>query len=160
MTVVSPSLALMMVDVSPYQAHLYTSKDVVIGNPPYVEYKEVKGDYRIRGYKTEECGNLYAFMWERSVALTHSTARIGLIIPVASICTDGYATLRQVWLSSGNAVVSNFNDRPGKLFDGLEHIRLAIVLLEKSKAATKRVYTTTYNKWFSEAREYLFSSLS
>jgi hypothetical protein len=29
MTVVSPSLALMMVDVSPYQAHLYMGKVIV-----------------------------------------------------------------------------------------------------------------------------------
>jgi len=133
--------------------------DIIIGNPPYVEYKEVKRDYRIRGYKTEECGNLYAFAWERSAALVNGAGRIGLIIPVASVCTDGYAALRQVWLASGDLVVSNFNDRPGKLFDGLEHIRLAIVLLTKHKGVRHRVYTTTYNKWLTETREHLFHLL-
>ncbi|MFO1430266.1 MAG: Eco57I restriction-modification methylase domain-containing protein [Candidatus Competibacteraceae bacterium] len=34
--------------------------DVIIGNPPYVEYKDVKKDYQIKGYSTEpvisDCG--------------------------------------------------------------------------------------------------------
>ena len=38
--------------------------DVVIGNPPYVEYKEVKEDYTVLGYATESCKNLYAFTWD------------------------------------------------------------------------------------------------
>jgi len=133
--------------------------DVIIGNPPYVEYKEVKRDYAIKGYTTEECGNLYAFTWERSVALANRSGRIGLIIPVASVCTDGYAALRKVWLSNGSVVVSNFNDRPGKLFDGLEHIRLSIVLLSKEKDRQPSIHTTTYNKWLTEARDHLFQTL-
>jgi Eco57I restriction-modification methylase len=133
--------------------------DVIIGNPPYVEYKEVRKDYQIKGYTTEECGNLYAFTWERSIALANRAGRIGLIIPVASVCTDGYAALRKVWIANGNLVVSNFNDRPGKLFDGLEHIRLAIVLLFKSNDTIRSIHTTAYSKWFTEARGHLFQSL-
>ncbi len=133
--------------------------DVIIGNPPYVEYKKVKNYYQIRAYKTLECGNLYAYTWERSVELGNSCGLIGLIIPVSSVCTDGYEALRKVWLSSGYLFISNFNDRPGKLFDGLEHIRLAIVLLSKSKAKSSRTYTTTYWKWFTEIRDQLFDSL-
>jgi hypothetical protein len=134
--------------------------DVIIGNPPYVEYKEVKQDYRIRGYATEECGNLYAFTWERSIALANQAGHVGLIIPVASVCTDGYAALRRIWFSNGSVVASNFNDRPGKLFDGLEHIRLSIVLFAKRKEGDRRIHTTTYNKWITEARDHLFQTLS
>ena len=36
--------------------------DVIVGNPPYVEYTKVKNEYTVRGYSTESCGNLYAFM--------------------------------------------------------------------------------------------------
>ena len=45
--------------------------DVVIGNPPYVEYSKIlkgteeQAPYSVRGYATENCGNLYAFTWER-----------------------------------------------------------------------------------------------
>ena len=115
--------------------------DVIIGNPPYVEKRTVKkSHYQIKGYETETTNNLYAFTWERSIALANSAGRIGLIIPVASVCTDGYAALRKVWMANGHLVVSNFNDRPGKLFDGLEHIRLAIVLLFKSNDTIHSVH--------------------
>ena len=133
--------------------------DVIIGNPPYVEYSKTKGDYTILGYRTEECGNLFAYVWERSIVLANSFGRIGLIIPVASVCTDGYTALRQLWLSSGDLFVANFNDRPGKLFDGLEHIRLAIVLLGKYKGTDFRTQITRYNKWHTEARDHLFHSI-
>src|SRR3989440_2786076 len=33
--------------------------DVIIGNPPYVEYSKVRKEYMILGYETESCGNLY-----------------------------------------------------------------------------------------------------
>ena len=45
------------------------------------------------------------------------------------------------------------------LFEGLEHIRLAVVLLSKTTDSRRSVHTTTYNKWMTEAREHLFQSL-
>ncbi|MDD3899136.1 MAG: hypothetical protein PHE82_09350, partial [Syntrophomonadaceae bacterium] len=35
--------------------------DVIIGNPPYVEYSKIKKQYSIIDYLTEECGNLHVF---------------------------------------------------------------------------------------------------
>jgi hypothetical protein len=132
--------------------------DVIIGNPPYVEYKEVRESYTVRDYATETCENLYAFCYERAIALTRLAGRIGFIIPVSSVCTDGYAPLQRCLHASGSLVISNFNDRPGKLFEGLEHIRLSIVLLRKTPSP-RIVFSTRYNKWHSEARESLFPSL-
>ena len=129
--------------------------DVIIGNPPYVEYKKIYKYYTIRGYDTINCGNLYAYTWERCLRLIDSKGMIGLIIPVSSVCTDGYGSLRNLWLSKGMLFVSNFNDRPGKLFEGLEHIRLSVVILKKSNQ--RHVYSTVYNKWFSEIRGQLFN---
>ena len=43
--------------------------DVVIGNPPYVEYSKVRKEYQVRGFVTERCGNLYAFIIERNKRL-------------------------------------------------------------------------------------------
>lgn len=132
--------------------------DVVIGNPPYIEYAKVKGTYTIRHYDTESCGNLYAYVWERALALTSAIARIGMIQPVAAVCTDGYAPLQAALQKSGSSMVSNFNDRPSKLFDGLEHIRLCIVVHENGPC--KNIFSTTYNKWQSVEREYLFPILA
>ena len=133
--------------------------DVIIGNPPYVEYREVRSQYQVKGYATAERANLYAFTWERSLALANSDGRLGLIIPVASVSTERYGTLRSGWLSKGDLVISNFNDRPGKLFEGLEHIRLAIVLLAKRESASHSVHISKYNRWLTQSRANLFKSL-
>lgn len=133
--------------------------DVIIGNPPYVEYKEVKSEYQLRGFKTESCGNLYAFASERCIVVARESSRIGLIIPVASVCTEGYSSLREIWLAEGQLIVSSFNDRPGRLFDGLEHIRLAIVLLYRNRDHANEVHVSSYNKWLTEARNPLFERL-
>ena len=133
--------------------------DVIIGNPPYVEYREVWRKYTIRGYVTEPCGNLYAFTLERCLSIAGRESRVGMIVPVASVCTDGYASLQSLLHSTGTSVVSNFNDRPSKLFDGLEHIRLCVILHELH-ADCRRAFATTYNKWQSIERENLFSLLA
>ena len=49
--------------------------DVIIGNPPYVEYRDVKNKYAVAGYETLSCGNLYAFVLERNTTLTVSRSR-------------------------------------------------------------------------------------
>ena len=131
--------------------------DVVIGNPPYVEYRTIKQSYTVRGYITEQCGNLYAMTWERSIEIT-SRGRIGLIVPASAVCTDGYAPLRNLMLGVGDVVVSSYSDNPGKLFDGMPHNRLQIILLDKG-SKKRQIYSTVYNKWRPDARPYLFEDL-
>jgi predicted ribosome quality control (RQC) complex YloA/Tae2 family protein len=36
--------------------------DVIIGNPPYVEFAKIRTEYTIKNYSTLECGNLFAFV--------------------------------------------------------------------------------------------------
>ncbi len=142
--------------------------DVIVGNPPYVEYSKVKGDYKINGedrykiygYKTEGCGNLYAYMMEKVLQLQSVGGYVGMIIPVASVCTDGYLSLQKLLRQTGNLTISNYNDRPGKLFDGLEHIRLSIILHRQVSDPQKRVFTTRYNRWQTAERPELFEKLT
>lgn len=134
--------------------------DVVIENPPYVEYGKVRGEYSIRHYSTEDCGNLFAFFAERSLRLLHSTGNLGIIIPVASVCTDGYAPLQRVLTCEGALTISSYDDRPGKLFDGVEHIRLAIIFCKKSLNGSRSVNTTKYNRWQTIERPTLFNRLA
>ena len=67
--------------------------DVIIGNPPYVEYSKVKKDYQIEGYETEKCGNLYAFMMERALKLKTKHGRCGMIVPLSGHSTERMADL-------------------------------------------------------------------
>ena len=132
--------------------------DVIIGNPPYVEYSKVKKEgYTVKGYETESCGNLYAMTWERSIRIT-SRGRIGLIVPASAVCTDGYAPLRNLMLDVGDVVVSSYSDNPGKLFSGMPHNRLQIILLDKG-SKKRQIYSTVYNKWRPNARSHLFENL-
>ena len=132
--------------------------DVVIGNPPYVEYSKVKSSYSVRGMTTENCGNLYAMMMERSLTIL-SNGRFGMIVPVSGACTDGFAPLRSSLAVAGDMVVSHFNDRPSRLFDGIEHCRLSIFLLNVG-SNVRRVFSTTYNKWQASERDTLFQGLT
>ncbi len=131
--------------------------DVVIGNPPYVELTAVS-DYRIIGYRCIDAGNLYALMIERSFGLQCPTGRMGFIVPVSSVSTDRYEPL-QALLSRRSLHYSSFDDRPSRLFDGLEHIRLTIHLIG-ARADRTATYSTCYNKWSSGERTQLFQTLA
>ena len=131
--------------------------DVVVGNPPYVEYRTIKDSYSVHGLATEKCGNLYAMMMERSVSMTRN-GHVGMIVPVSGACTDGYAPLRRLLALAGDMVVSHYNDRPSRLFEGIEHNRLSIFLLNIGSKA-RRVFSTTYYQWQASERETLFQTL-
>ncbi len=136
--------------------------DVIIGNPPYVEYHKVRKTYEVRGYQTERCGNLYAYMLERCFDISHSGSRIGMIVQLSSICTDRMGSLQQELLRRGKRNwISCYDDRPGKLFDGLEHIRAAIILSSRGTDSEGggSVFTTRLMRWYTEARSSLFPCL-
>ncbi len=100
------------------------------------------------------------FVVERTLNLLQETGKLGVIIPVASVCTDGYLPLQRVLKSAGNLVISSYNDRPSKLFDGLEHIRLSIILCLKTEQASHTIFTTKYNKWQNIERSQLFHRIT
>ena len=131
--------------------------DVIVGNPPYIELKTLK-QYSLKRYGCTEAGNLYAVMLERSISLCRSRGRLGFIVPVSSVSTDRYATLRSE-LSRRSLHYSSFDDRPSRLFDGLQHIRLAIHLIAPKVRLSSARFSTRYNKWSSRERAGLFAGL-
>lgn len=134
--------------------------DVIIGNPPYVEYSKIREDYTLRRYQTESCGNLYAFVLERCFNISRVGGRVGMIVQLPIVCTDRMKPLQEMCLSqSGVCWFANFDDRPARLFDGLEHIRASIVTAEKHQSKFREVYSTSYNRWYSETRSVLFQLL-
>nr|MDA8186987.1 hypothetical protein [Dehalococcoidales bacterium] len=62
--------------------------DVVIGNPPYVEYKDILSMYNVRNLATLSCSNLFAFVLERCYTLAVSQGRVGIILPLSAFSTD------------------------------------------------------------------------
>ena len=133
--------------------------DVIIGNPPYVEYSKVKKQYAVVEYKTEKCGNLYAMSIERSFDL--SKGPVGMIVQLPLVCTDRMKPAQSLFKTQNRkSWFANFDDRPGKLFDDLQHIRATIFLSTiQEDLGVVTLYSTKYNRWFTEVRSILFEGI-
>lgn len=77
---------------------------------------------------------------------------------MSSISTDRYESLQSL-LTERCLHYSSFDDRPSRLFDGLEHIRLTIHLIGKKAPKSSALWSTQYNKWSSLERGALFERL-
>ena len=131
--------------------------DVIIGNPPYVEYRKNKSDYTVRGYDTESCGNLYAFVVERNTDLNGAVGRSGMIVPHSGICTDRMEAVQQLLLTTGFTWVSTYDIRPAKLFDGVDQ-RLCIYLTSTS-GLCGGMYSSRYHRWNETRRSSLLQTV-
>ena len=135
--------------------------DVIIGNPPYVEYSSVRNTYKVENYRCLASGNLYSFVIERSYAILADLRYIGMIIPISAFCTARMESFMKVLNDDSSAVfVSNYAERPAKLFEGAER-NLSIMLCKKElKSNSSIINTTYYYKWKSENRNLLFRNLN
>lgn len=138
--------------------------DVIIGNPPYVEYnKKVKGVavsdlYKLVGYKTLSCGNLYAYVLERSKNIMRQEGYISMIVPLSGHSTERMAPL-----------VTNFYEKfrlhlhlnlsadahPQKLFEG---VKFRLVIFTATNNGVGK-YSTKYTRWLADERKFLFNAL-
>ena len=133
--------------------------DVVIGNPPYVEYSKVKGVYTINEYETESCGNIYAYVVENCIKIAKNNTYLSFIIPSASICTPRMNDLITFNLkSSGHYWISIWDERPSKLFDGVDQ-QLSIHIFSKSNVHNNEIKITQMNHWKSEFRPFIFQNV-
>ncbi len=132
--------------------------DVVIGNPPYVEYSKVNDEYTIRDYVTESCGNLYAYTMERSVVLMNPQGRFSFITPISLTAAQRMAVLQSYLFEHSSTIwLSNFALRPAALFPGVMQ-RNTICITQKGEGGAG--YTTDYMTWYSEERPTLFHKVS
>jgi uncharacterized protein YukE len=135
--------------------------DVIIGNPPYLEYSKVD-DYRVKGYITEKCANLYAFVVERCFRLIDAKGRVGVIVPISIACSGAMDPLRAyVWGTGRSLWFSHFSNRPGQLFVGAQS-RVTILLASSAlDSALQRFFSTRYYRWDAKRgeRENLFPTL-
>ncbi len=132
--------------------------DVIIGNPPYVEYSKVVSEYQITGYKTERCGNLYAYVMERCKQLISDKSFIGMIVPMSGHSTDRMAPLvDNFYMTFGLHLHLNLSAdaHPQKLFEGVK-FRLTIFFVSNAGNGS---FTSRYKRWVAEERKILFSTL-
>ncbi|MYF56329.1 hypothetical protein F4225_11420 [Candidatus Poribacteria bacterium] len=130
--------------------------DVIIGNPPYVEYNAIKHIYTVPNSELTTGGNLHSMTTYRLLPLTHGNSFLSLIVPLAFPSTDRMRDIRKTLTNYASTWISNYAIRPSKLFTGSEQ-RLSIFIA--TRHCQRKIFTTKYLKWNSEERDYLFSSL-
>lgn len=138
--------------------------DVIIGNPPYVEYtkkdkqtkKSISDRYQLNNYETIKCNNLYAFVIERSIQIAKSRDNIGFIVPLTIASNNNMQLLRNFVCRIGTTYFSHYEIRPAKLFEGVEQ-RLTIFIMRRTEITN--LYSTAILRWNSEHRNLLFNSL-
>lgn len=135
--------------------------DVVIGNPPYIEWKDIK-EYKIPEgtYNTLNCGNIYTSICERSYDLMNPHSRFGMIVPISCVATDRMTNFRDEWSCRRLATyVSHYSGdaHPSVLFEGVK-FRLSI-LLQHAKSSP-RTYATHFQRWYAQGRSNLFSLIN
>jgi hypothetical protein len=133
---------------------------ILIGNPPYVELSKINYRKSLKSFYTEPTGNLYCPVVERSCVMTHKIGRLGMILPMSLSCTERMNEMRDV-LESRQSVMwtSHFSGdaHPSVLFEGVK-LRLDILIVASSNQS--RIFSSPYCKWFADARQDLFKSLT
>lgn len=135
--------------------------DVIIGNPPYVEYSKVRSSYSVKGYITEPSGNLYNYITERSTFLIRRHGWLGLIIPLGAFSTARMDTFQDfTYQEYGKLFLSYFSGdaHPSVLFEGVKY-RLAIIIGHRERTPSPEVFTSTYLRWYADERPYLFPKI-
>ena len=131
--------------------------DIVIGNPPYVEYSKVRDTYKIKEYVTEKCSNLYGYVIERSYKILNAKGLIGMIIPISAFSNSSMESLQKYFKKFPVTYISNFHQRPAALFEGVLQ-RLSIFICYK-ESQLKEIHSTIVFRWKVDTRNTLFPSL-
>lgn len=133
--------------------------DVIIGNPPYVEYNKVKGQYSIqKKYTTEKCGNLYPYVIEIANSIISKKGIQGFIIPLSGFCTQRMEPLVNFYKKLPNRNwISHFGWRPATLFEG---VNIPLSMIISTPNSTKEIQITRFEKWYREKREVLFNLIN
>lgn len=136
---------------------------VILGNPPYVEYRKIQSDYGSRNSGEKRYGNLYAAVLERSLTLCRpGQSYLGLVVPL-SICSGlRFAPLRSLLLEHVSSLwLANFEIFPDRLFEGAFQ-RLSLLIAHRSwkSGPDIQLYTTRIQRWYSVERPHLFDLLA
>lgn len=126
--------------------------DIVIGNPPYVEY----GKYSKKDILKNKFGNVYADVIKNSIDILKIDGVLGFVIPISYSATARMKNIREyVAKNSDRQFILSFADRPDCLFNGV-HQKLDILIVKKG-TGKNLIYTSNYKHWYKEEREKLLN---
>ena len=120
-------------------------------------------NYKLHGYTTVKCGDLYAYVMERAYDIMKEGGYSGFIVPISVFGTDGFMSLQKLILSISDELwVSHFANRPAQIFDGAQK-RLTIVINKYIRDTVFsenkiQVKSTSYLRWRKIERDDLIST--
>ncbi len=135
--------------------------DVIIGNPPYVEYNEKVLPYTLSNFDTRACSNLYTCVVERSRQLLSPHGRHGMILPLAAFATKNmqpFLDAFRLWFPG--SWLSFYHFRPSMLFSGGKMASIATAIYLARTTGKEQRFSTQLLKWPQEQRNLLFSRLT
>lgn len=136
-----------------YDKKTFGIKDIVIGNPPYVEYRYFNGNPQF------SYGNIYADVLHHSVDTLPDNGIMAFVIPLSYISTIRMSSLRNYIMQNTNKqIVMNFADRPDCLFSCV-HQKLSIIIAQKN-SEFEGILTSSYNYWYQSERKLLFDNIA
>ena len=123
--------------------------DVIIGNPPYLEFREV--DYSLRDYACLGTGAIHALCIERGVGILNRRGSMSMIVPLALPSTQRMQSVQDILEREGrNVWYANYAWRPGKLFDTVNR---ALTIFTVTPSDSPQSLSTAYQKWTSDSRK-------
>lgn len=128
--------------------------DTIIGNPPYLETREV--DYLPRHFRCADSGAIHAMFMERSVRLLDSSGSAGMIVPLSLVSTQRMQIVQDLLEDRRNAWYANFSWRPAKMFDTVNR---ALTIFTLTPGKNGRTFSTNYRKWTSDTRDLLMQHI-
>jgi len=94
--------------------------DIIVGNPPYVDLKNLDTDIVEKIFEHYPCSNnrvnLFSTFTEKSISLLNSTGYFSFIIPSSILTQDSYSSLRKLILDNTNII--NIVRLPNESFGG------------------------------------------
>ena len=127
---------------------------VIVGNPPYLELREV--EYAPRGFHCADCGAIHAMCMERSVRLLHADGSAGMIVPLSLVSTQRMGVVQEILEEGRHAWYANFSWRPAKMFDTVNR---ALTIFTVTTGKNGRTFSTNYHKWTSDNRDLLMQDI-
>ena len=129
--------------------------DVIIGNPPYLEIREV--DYVLKNYTCLDSGAVHAMCMERSERLLRENGCMSMIVPLSLPSTQRMEVVQKLLEENRNAWYANYSWRPAKLFDTVNR---ALTIFVVTPSVDGHTFSTNYQKWTSDDRDGLMERLN
>lgn len=135
----------------------YKSFDVIIGNPPYLKYKNSLSP---KGLISSSAGNTAAWIVEHILAGCSDKTQISMVLPISAAASKQWGSFRSVWAKRCSSIyTTHFDTLPSSLFSDAVQ-RISVFEGSVCDSSSKCVwYTSSYHRWLKDERSKLFENL-